>query len=107
MSRKRKGDWRLPTILELSTLYSEHFQSNKEMKNKVYWSSTTYASNTSYAWGVHFGYGRTNYGYKTHTLYVRYVRNTKNGLKWSKVAIIPMTWYEAMKCAEKMNKEGR
>ncbi len=104
MSRKRKGDWRLPTKEELKKLYAESSQSNKEMGSRVYWSSTTYASNTSTAWGVYFGNGGTgNYG-KTNTGSVRCVRDTKNGLKWSKVASKKMTWYEAMEYAKDMNK---
>ncbi len=105
MSRKRKGDWRLPTIEELLALYDEHSQSDKEMENKIYWSSTTLAFYTSLAWVVGFGIGRAGYRNKTDTTYVRCVRNTKNGLEWSKVASEKMTWYEAFEYVEDMNKE--
>ncbi len=105
MSRKRKGNWRLPTKEELLALCNESIPSNKEMGSKVYWSSTTSASYTSHAWVVYFGNGYTSHLYKTNTRYVRCVRKTKNGLEWSKVAGERMTWYDAIKYAEDMNKE--
>ncbi len=104
MSRKRKGDWRLPTKEELKKLYDEHSQSSKEMKNKAYWSSTTSASVIGIACFVSFHYGNTQYYDKTYPNHVRCVRKTKNGLKWSKVAGERMTWYDAIKYAKDMNK---
>ncbi len=105
MSRKRRGDWRLPTIKELLALYDEHSQSDKEMKNRIYWSSITDASFTSYAWYAYFYNGNTYYNNKTYIAHVRFIRNTKNGLEWSKITDKKMTWYEAVECAKDMNKE--
>lgn len=39
-----------------------------------YWSSTTYAGNTTNAWNVNFNDGNTNNNNKTNTNYVRCVR---------------------------------
>ncbi len=109
MSRKRKGNWRLPKKEELLALTdctkSYPASIDSEINSGNYWSSTTYASNASYAWNVHFGYGATVSHRKTNTNYVRCARNTKNGLEWSETANEKMTWDEAMKYAEKMNKE--
>ncbi len=78
----RKG-WRLPTIDELATLVdSNHNPALPEghpfIGNDLsshYWSSTTYAYNTGYAWLVHFYGGGVNDGYKTDSYYVRAVRS--------------------------------
>ncbi len=105
MSRKRKRDWRLPTIKELLALYDEHSQSDKEMENKIYWSSSTSASYTRFAWYLNFYNGYTNNYDKTVTNFVRCVRDTKNGLEWSKAMYKRMTWDQAMRYAEDMNKE--
>jgi hypothetical protein len=63
----RRLGWRLPTIQELAslvdtsvpspgpTLPSGHPFSNVQPSN--YWSATTIAGNTSFAWGVNFYYG--------------------------------------------------
>ncbi|MEA3348106.1 MAG: DUF1566 domain-containing protein [Pseudomonadota bacterium] len=59
----RKG-WRLPTIDELATLI-DSTQSNPALPSghpftnakSYYWSSTTDASSTNYAWHVYFYYG--------------------------------------------------
>ncbi len=39
-----------------------------------YWSSTTYANNTSNAWNVNFNNGNTNNNNKNNSKYVRCVR---------------------------------
>ncbi len=105
MSRKRKGDWRLPTKEELLVLYDKYIQSGKRVGNKIYWSSTKLDSYANYAWGVGFFYGGTYYFGKTATNFVRCVRDTKNGLEWSKTADEKMTWDEAVAYAKDMNKE--
>ena len=64
--------WRLPTIQELYTAYA---QKVKGFKSYYYWSSSTYAQNTIYAWHVVFNYGFVNYNYKTDFYYVRCVRD--------------------------------
>ena len=63
------GDWRLPTINELKNLvdYSQYdpcLPPGHPFTGQLsfyYWSSTTYASTTNYAWFVHFQAG-DNYG---------------------------------------------
>ncbi len=78
----RKG-WRLPTIDELATLVDSS-QSNPALpmkhlftnvKSSYYWSSTTRADSTDYAWRVYFGNGDVDYLYKSLNYHVRAVRS--------------------------------
>lgn len=75
-------DWRLPNVKELKSIadmskYSPaintaYFPNTQSLS---YWSSTTDASNTLYAWVVEFGGGMPNTSYKPTDLgYVRCVR---------------------------------
>jgi hypothetical protein len=77
-------NWRLPTVAELQTILSEEFPCTTSpcidpvfgptIANDDYWSSTTLADNTTYAWGVFFGTGEVSYGLKSSTNSVRAVR---------------------------------
>ena len=81
------SDWRLPTWKELQSIvdYSVRnpsigaaFSTNTEASD--YWSSTTYASGSSYAWIVNFGNGNINKNNKgDDSYYVRAVRSGKYG----------------------------
>jgi len=73
--------WRLPTITELKSLVDYGKSSYPSIDTTVfpntqsyyYWSSTTYAHSTGYAWSVHFYSGdMDSYGSKTYSYY--YVR---------------------------------
>ena len=73
-------DWRLPTKEELQE-FAKIIVNNKELSCLLfeyiassYWSSTTNASYSNYAWGVNFGNGYVNNGSKTSLMYVRCVR---------------------------------
>ena len=75
------SDWRLPNRNELLSIV-DYNKYNPAIKEDVFthitssycWSSTTYASNTSYAWRINFNNGGT-YNYdKTNSTYVRCVR---------------------------------
>lgn len=97
--------WRLPTIQELLTLvnYNKANPASdlKDTKNSRYWSSTTYASDTSTAWVVFFYNGYDYWYYKTDSYYVRCVREKEDGkLEWSKSSINPMNWDEALEYAK-------
>ncbi len=109
MSRKRKGNWRLPKKEELLALTdctkSYPASIDSEINSGNYWSSTTYASNASYACVVFFYDGYTGYYVKTGTYDVRCVKDTENGLEWSEASLTIMTWEEAVEYAENMNKE--
>ncbi len=121
------NDWRLPTAKELGTIVnysipypgptidSGFFQSTVPA---FYWSSTTYAFRTSFAWGVFFdapflyGYDYTND--KSTSRYIRAVRgglsggvyknngdgtvtDTSTGLMWQQTGYdITKTWEEAL-----------
>ncbi len=74
------GGWHLPTRKELVSL-SDRGRVNPAIDpafeivaSDYYWSSTTYAGNTSNAWAVYFNYGY-QYNYtKDNSYYVRCVR---------------------------------
>ena len=74
------GGWRLPTVNELVSLVDDSTHNpaiNPVFQNTAsdnYWSSTTSASRTYYAWGVDFSYGSQGNGNKRYNLYVRCVR---------------------------------
>jgi hypothetical protein len=75
------SDWRLPNIYELTTLLDNTKSSTPIIINGIenissfyYWSSTTNASNSGYAWDVDFGYGNALLDYKTNISYIRCVR---------------------------------
>ncbi len=73
--------WRLPTDYELTTIvyfgtYTPAISTAyfPNILSSNYWSSTSYAPSTTYAWVVYFNNGGTYYGNKTSTYYVRCVR---------------------------------
>ena len=76
--------WRLPNKKELGSLVEQrcyapainaHFFPNTPT-TWWFWSSSTYAYNSSYAWEVDFNDGEESYGYKlTANEYVRLVRD--------------------------------
>ena len=105
---KTVGKFRLPTIPELLSLVDytkSNPASNEDIASYYYWSSTTYASSTKSAWSVGFYYGSSGRGPKTHSKHVRCVRDTPDGLEWSKDAPTEMTWDEAMEYAESLEAE--
>jgi Protein of unknown function (DUF1566) len=75
-------DWRLPTNKELISLvdYSRHNPAINTtyfpttVVSSLYWSSTTYASDTLLVWGVYFYNGHEYLNYQNGSLYVRAVR---------------------------------
>jgi hypothetical protein len=81
------NDWRLPTIDELKTLLDRSDQMPPTINHtyfpdtvsSFYWSSTTNAFNTNYAWGVNFNYGNDYGSYKDYGYYVRAVRGGQPG----------------------------
>jgi len=86
--------WRLPNVLELQSLiawqYSSPALSNDagdgkwtsgagsaftSVQSNYYWSSTTYADITNFAWAVSLSYGNDSSDFKTSSLYVWPVRD--------------------------------
>jgi len=75
------SDWRLPNVKELMSIVdygtagpsvdTTYFPNTKSNK---YWSSTTYAGLTLFAWYVDFNSGLVLFDLKTNTSYVRAVR---------------------------------
>jgi hypothetical protein len=76
-----KSDWRLPNIKELESIIDDS-RYNPSIDTEVftgatasdYWSSTTYAGISSYAWFVNFSYGYINPYVNSNNCYVRCVR---------------------------------
>jgi uncharacterized protein (TIGR02145 family) len=64
----------LVSILDLGTTSPAINSVFSGTDSSYYWSSTTYASNTSFAWYVDFYYGYVNGNYKSDNSYVRCVR---------------------------------
>ncbi|WCL49702.1 Lcl C-terminal domain-containing protein [Leptospira sp. GIMC2001] len=74
--------WRLPSINELKTIVDTAKTSNPTIESTVfpgtitgspYWSSTTYAINTTIAWYILFNTGSVSYNAKTNSYVVRCV----------------------------------
>lgn len=83
-------DWRLPDVMELASITDDSNApaidsiafpgTNSSNYFDYYWSSTSYASNSSFAWHVAFGTGRVDKGdsingNKANSYYVRCVHN--------------------------------
>jgi hypothetical protein len=72
-------DWRLPSIKELRTLVDKSTVNPSidptflSVTSSNYWSSTTYAGDSSYAWFVDFLNGYDFWDYKSYSGYVRCV----------------------------------
>jgi hypothetical protein len=114
-------DWRLPSIKELASItflgkYSPAIDSNWfSNMSAFYWSSTSYAYNTGYAWGVYFYGGYGNDSAKDSSYFVRAVRggqcgsfghlvinhdgtitDQSTGLMWQIETTDKKTWKEAL-----------
>ena len=74
------SDWRLPNVKELQSIvdystYNPAIDSSfTNTQSGYYWSSTTYADLTDFAWDVYFNYGYVDLDDKDDGYYVRPVR---------------------------------
>lgn len=75
------SDWRLPNSKELGSIvedkcYRPSINSTvfPGLTDGRYWSSSPYAGNSSYAWGVNFYNGHDDYDSKGNSYHVRLVR---------------------------------
>ena len=69
----KPGDWRLPNLDELKRINSEKSQF-KNVQANLYWSSSTYAGDSTFAWGVVMLGGGVINGNKGYDFYVWPVR---------------------------------
>ena len=75
-------DWRLPSVLELSSIVDLGATSNPRIVSAAfpntntssYWSASSLAIGGAVAWRVGFGGGLVDAGFKTNSYYVRCVR---------------------------------
>ena len=81
-----KSDWRLPNVEELRSIvdYSKYDPSIDEdlfpnTMSAFYWSSTSSAHHTGYAWGIYFGNGGDDHFDKDSSYFVRAVRGGQCG----------------------------
>jgi hypothetical protein len=86
-----QSDWRLPNIKELESITDDTVydpvnhpiaidtNAFPNANASYYWSSTTYAYDPSFAWGVYFNYGYVTNDYKNYDMYVRCVRGGQSG----------------------------
>ncbi|MEE9437176.1 MAG: InlB B-repeat-containing protein [Candidatus Adiutricales bacterium] len=80
-------DWRLPNITELRSIV-DYGRSNPALDPQLfpdtalspYWSATTYAFRTYYAWGLDFHYGYDLGLSKSNSYHLRAVRSGESGL---------------------------
>ncbi len=115
------SDWRLPNKNELASLinYEKYSPASDfpDMPSNYFWSSSTGAHNTNYAWRVSFNNGYVGYSNKTDDVYVRCVRkelpecsassgtpckDSTNHLTWSPLASNDMTQPNALNYCENL-----
>jgi len=83
------SDWRMPTIKELAfitdlgryspAINTDYFPNTLLSWPYVYWSSTTYAYYSDYAWRVYFYYGYEHRYFKSDSYHARAVRGGQAG----------------------------
>ena len=127
------SDWRIPTADELISItdlgrYSPAIDTDyfPNTVSSYYWSSTTYADNTDYAWGAYFSTGMLTNNYRDNYRYVRAVRggqtgsldhlvinsdgtvsDASTGLMWQQAETEnKMTWEAAMSHCESLSLAG-
>ncbi|HNT26594.1 MAG TPA: DUF1566 domain-containing protein [bacterium] len=127
-------DWRLPTRKELATLpdYSGHYPAIDdtvfpETPASPFWSSSSYAYDTTYAWLVYFDDGAVDGNGKSSSGHARCVRgaalpdsafieatvagkvivtDTRTGLIWTKEYNSTVTWQDALNHCEGLDHGG-
>ena len=106
-------DWRLPNRKELRSIVDCSFYLPAididyfpDTVSSFYWSSTTWANDTSQPWDLYFDYGRdSTYYNKSYSYYMRAVRGGQNrllghlvilspvqGSRWDVGSSVPITW---------------
>jgi hypothetical protein len=106
--------WRLPTLVELVSLFNYKIgfpiRGFNDMKDITFWTSESYANDTSYAWSIHFSNGAIYYNSKSLLYYVRYVREVETKtVKTIDLSEIKkdVTWKQAMDYAVELGEGWR
>ncbi len=125
-------DWRMPTVKELAPIVSpgERYPAAEtsffpRTQKSLYWSKTTYASNSAEAWFIEFNDGEINRANKSNSYHVRAVRggffgatnkfvinsnktvtDTSTGLMWQQENEFFAGWGSALLYCENLSLAG-
>jgi len=75
----------------------------KDIKPSFYWSSTDCVDNEYAKWCIDFEDGKTEIDYVDNCNYVKYVTDTKDGLRWLDTSYKKLSYSEAEEYVKYLN----